>query len=141
MNHKKNIKHVVIAGCSRLGANIASQFSKENISVIIIDIDPNAFTKLAPDFSGFRIVGDATDIDVLTRAEIKKADLFIASTNLDNVNIMISELVSVYFKTKYIISRLYDEEKELVYQNLNVKIIKPAKLSLNAFRETLDKYE
>lgn len=140
LNHK-NIKHVVVVGCSRFGANVASQFSKQNISVIIIDMDPAAFTKLSPDFSGFRIIGDATDIDVLKRADLSKADLFIASTNNDNVNIMISEIVSSHFKTKYIISRLYDEEKEIVYHDLNIRIIKPTKLSLAAFESLLDDYD
>lgn len=131
------IQNVVVAGCSRFGAQIASQFSDHQANVIIIDKNPNAFSKLSADFSGFKLIGDATDIDVLKRAEVDQADLFIASTNKDNVNIMVSEIVNQYFKTKHIVSRLYDEEKEIVYKGLSINIIKPTKLSLTAFESTL----
>lgn len=133
----ESINRIVIVGCSRFGANIASELSTKNKSVYVIDINAESFSKLAPDFSGFKIIGDATDIDVLKRAEIEKADLFIASTNLDNVNIMVSELVNTFFQTDHIVSRLYDDEKEIVYKDLSIKIIKPTKLSLEAFENCL----
>lgn len=137
MTFSRKNQVVVIAGCSRFGAQIASQFSTNHRNVIIIDIKQSAFTKLSDEFSGYKIVGDATDLDVLIRAGVDRADLFIASTNNDNVNIMVSEIVSHNFKTKHIVSRLYDDEKEVVYKGLNINIIKPTKLSLEAFEAIL----
>lgn len=53
-NRKKTI---IIAGCSRFGAGLAGELSEHGDDVIIIDKDNDAFRKLPPNFSGFRIVG------------------------------------------------------------------------------------
>lgn len=77
--------------------------------------------------------GDATDIDILMEAGIKKANIVLAATDDDNTNIMISQIASELFEVDKVVSRIYDTEKEIVYSDLDVKIIRPAKLSINEF--------
>ena len=69
-NRKKTI---IIAGCSRFGAGLAGELSEHGDDVIIIDMDNDAFRKLPPNFSGFQIVGNVTDPDLLEDAGIGNA--------------------------------------------------------------------
>lgn len=134
---KNSYNYIIIAGCSRFGANIASILSSQGKDVVIIDNDMTSFRKLSTDYSGFKINGDATDVDILLEAGIKKADIVVAATNDDNTNIMISQISSEMFNVPKVVSRLYDTEKEIVYRDFDIKMIRPAKLSIDEFERVL----
>ncbi len=132
---KKN--YIIIAGCSRFGANIASILSDKGEDVVILDINKNNFRKLSKNFGGFKIEGDATDIDVLINSGIEKAKILVAATDDDNVNIMISQIAKQIFSIDKVVSRLYDTEKEIAYNDFGINIIYPAKLTINEFEKVL----
>lgn len=132
---KNKCNYVLVAGCGRFGANIASMLSEQGKDVVVIDRNNSSFRKLSSDYSGFTIEGDATDIDELVEAGIAKADIVVAATNDDNVNIMISQIASKIFNVSKVISRLYDTEKETVYKDFNIQIIYPSRLSISAFED------
>lgn len=127
-------KSVIIAGCGKLGSSIAGSLSEQGYRVTIIDVDPLAFRKLSPDFSGFQIEGDATSVNVLVDAGIENVDILMATANRDNVNLMISQIASVIFGVKQVYARLYDVEKEQLLKGLNIEAIFPAKLSIQEFQ-------
>ncbi|WP_250672957.1 TrkA family potassium uptake protein (plasmid) [Paraclostridium ghonii] len=132
MKRKKN-NYVIVAGCSRFGVNIATMLSLKGKDVVIIDINENSFRKIPPSYSGYKIQGDATDIEVLKDSGIEKASMIVVATDDDNVNIMIAQIADEIFKVESIVSRLYDTEKEIVYNDLNIKIIRPVKLTIEEF--------
>ena len=134
---KDDLEYVIIVGCSRFGANIANVLSLSGKDVIIIDLDEDSFRKLSQDYSGFKLIGDATDIDVLINAGINKATMLVAATNDDDVNIMISQISKVIFNTKKVISRLYDDDKEVVYKDFNITLLRPTSLTINEFERLL----
>ena len=76
----KDSLYIVIVGCGRLGSYLANQLSRSGHSIVVIDANENTFLELSPDFSGFRITGDATQIAVLREAKLKQADVFFATT-------------------------------------------------------------
>lgn len=132
MKSKRN-NYVIIAGCSRFGVNIATMLSLKGKDVVIIDIKEQSFRKIPKSYSGYKIQGDATDIEVLKDGGIEKASMIVAATNDDNTNIMIALIANEIFKIESIVSRLYDTEKEIVYNDLNIKIIRPLKLTIDEF--------
>ncbi len=79
-NNNKKRDLFIVAGGSRLGANIASTISKHKKNVTLIDLNPKAFCKLNPDYSGYAVQGDASDISVLEQAGIYRAYVVIAAT-------------------------------------------------------------
>ena len=93
----KNKDYTIIVGCGRLGASLASRFSEDGGNVLVIDEDKNSFRKLSPNYGGMVIQGDATEISVLKRAEIKNATSVIAVTNHDNTNVMVAQLAKELF--------------------------------------------
>ncbi|MBC5997423.1 TrkA family potassium uptake protein [Romboutsia ilealis] len=135
---KFNSEYVIIAGCSRFGTNIATELSLSGKDVVIIDINENSFRKLSPNYSGFKMIGDATDIDILMENGIDRATMLVAATNDDDVNIMISLIAKNILNVNTVITRLYDNEKEVVYDGLDIKIIRPTTLTINEFDKLLE---
>ena len=125
----KNKDYTIIVGCGRLGASLASRFSEDGGNVLVIDEDKNSFRKLSPNYGGMVIQGDATEISVLKRAEIKNATSVIAVTNHDHTNVMVAQLAKELFHIDNVIARLYDPDRECVYRELQIDTICPVVLS------------
>ena len=62
-----------------------------------------------------------------------------AVTNNDNINIMIAQIAKECFSVKKVISRLFDPERECVYQELGIDTICPAVLSANEIDKILNR--
>ena len=129
--------YTVIIGCGRLGASLADTLSEMGCNVLILDSNKESFRKLSPDFGGLSVVGDGTDLDTLQEAEVAKATAVIVVTNNDNTNILISQICREIFKVKAVISRLYDPERECVYQEFDIDTICPAVLSVKEIDKLL----
>ena len=129
--------YTIIVGCGRLGANLANALSDAQGNVLIMDRNKDAFRKLSPSFGGLAVAADATDLDALQEAEMEKADTVIVVTNNDNVNVMVAQLARQLFKVGEVIARLYDPERECVYQEFGIRTICPAVLSMQEIDKML----
>lgn len=137
--NKKQSSYTVIIGCGRLGANLANTLSEEGENVLILDKDKDSFRKLSSSFGGLAVEGDGTELDTLKAADVQRADTVVAVTNNDNVNIMIAQIAKECFSVKRVISRLFDPERECVYQELGIDTICPAVLSANEIDKILNR--
>ena len=126
-------KTIIIAGASRFGAGLAGNLSGRSTRIVVIDLNEDAFRKLPEDFSGYQIVGDGTDIDLLKQVGIESAEVFIAATDDDNVNILASQIACRIFHVPEVSSRLSDKNKEKLIRGFNIKPICPFVLSVNEF--------
>jgi trk system potassium uptake protein TrkA len=125
----KNNSFIVIVGCGRLGSHLADQLSREGHSVVVIDMHEAAFSDLSPDFSGFRLEGDATQVAVLKEAKLKKADVLIAATHEDNVNLMVAQVARKVFDVPLVLARVFDPRREEVYARLGIETICPTSVA------------
>jgi trk system potassium uptake protein TrkA len=129
----------VILGCGRVGARLANALDAEGHQVSIVDRNPDAFRRfLAEGFNGEAVVGVGIDEDVLRRAGIEEADVFIAATNLDNVNAMAGQIAQLIFKVPRVIARLYDPIREEVYQTAGLRTVCPTKVGAERIKQMLD---
>lgn len=108
--------HVIIVGCGRVGSQLALALSSEGHDVVIIDKNPEAFSRLGPDFNGITITGIGFDPEILKRAGVERAQALVAVTNGDNSNIMISQVAKKIFKVPRVVTRLYDPERAQIYK-------------------------
>lgn len=115
--------HVIVAGCGRVGARLADYLSFERHNVVIIDRDPNAFSRLGALFNGITLEGTAFDEEILNMAGAHDADAFVATTDQENTNLMASEIARTIFTVPNVLSRLYDPGRERTYFKLNVDYI------------------
>ena len=121
--------YTVIAGCGRLGAGLADALSDAGESVLVVDRRKDAFRKLTPSFGGLTLLGDATDLDVMEEAQMKKATVLVCVTDDDNTNILVAQLARKLYGVERVIARLYDPDRECVYHELGIDTICPAVLS------------
>lgn len=133
----KEDSRIIIVGCGRLGASMANDLSDQNRSVTVIDTNKEAFRKIPSSFSGLYIEGDATDISVLREAGIQQADVLIAATDKDNINILVSQLAKNLFDVKDIVVRLYDSHKAVLCEAMHMQTICPSLLSERAVYKIL----
>ena len=128
-------KLTIVIGASRLGANIASYNSQNGVYTVIIDKNPIAFRKLDSSFSGYKIEGDAENLDILNSANIKNATEVDILTNSDNTNIYIANVVLKYYKVPLVLVRLMDTTKSVFLDDPRIRIISPAILSFRSYKE------
>ena len=126
-------QYIVVVGCGRLGAILASRLSSQGNSVVVIDPQENSFKNLSRDFSGFQIPGDASEIDVLRSAKADKADYLAAATHKDNLNSMVAQIAKDIFGIGIVIARVFDPAREKIYRNFGIATISPTQLSADAF--------
>jgi len=126
-------KYTIIVGCGRLGSMLANRLSSLGSSVVVIDQDEAAFKNLSIEFSGFEISGNAAELDVLRRAKIEKADCLLATTQHDNVNLMVAQVARTVFGVPRVVARVFDPSREEVYRQFGIETICPTTLSAQAF--------
>jgi trk system potassium uptake protein TrkA len=129
----KNSLYIVIVGCGRLGAHLANQLSWAGHSVVVIDRKEATFNDLSPDFSGFRVEGDATQVAVLKEAKLKRADVFFAATHEDNVNLMVAQVARKAFNVPHVLARVFDPRREQVFDRLGIETICPTSIGAEMF--------
>jgi trk system potassium uptake protein TrkA len=118
--------YAVIAGCGRLGSYVANKLSARGHSVVVIDVDETTFDALSSEFSGYRIEGDATEFRILQEAKTDKADLLLAVTHEDNVNLMVAQVAKRVFKVPNVMVRVNDPMREQVYHDMGIDTICPS---------------
>ncbi len=130
-------QYIVIVGCGRLGALLASRLSAKGNSVVVIDPQEGSFKSLTSEFSGFQIVGDASEVEVLQQAKVSQADCLLAVTDKDNINLMVAQVAKSVFNVSTVLARVFDPAREDIYQDFGIATISPTKLSAEAFLQEL----
>jgi trk system potassium uptake protein len=116
---------VVIMGCGRVGARIASLLDQNGHTITVVDTFSSAFSRLSSDFSGDTVIGTGIDEDILRIAGIESADAFIAVTNHDNRNLMAAQVAQAIFNVPQVIVRIYDPVREDTYRRMGLTTICP----------------
>jgi trk system potassium uptake protein TrkA len=130
---------VVIMGCGRVGAELATVLDQEGQEVTILDRDPDSFRRLPPGFGGQREVGNGIDQDVLARIGVGEADAFVAVTQGDNRNVMAAQMAKHIFGVTKVVCRIYDPIREEIYHGLGLETISPTKVGARLLKEALER--
>jgi trk system potassium uptake protein len=115
--------HVIIAGCGRVGSELASSLERLGHTVVVIDKNAKAFERLRSDFKGDRLVGFAFDRDVLEEAGIRDAAAFASVTNGDNSNILSARVAREHYRVAQVVARIYDPRRAQIYQRLGIQTV------------------
>ena len=130
---------VVIMGCGRVGAMLATFLDDDGHDVTMLDINPASFRRLPADFGGKKQVGNGIDQDILARIGVADADAFIATTQGDNRNVMATQMAKHLFGVPRTLCRIYDPIREEIYRGLGLETISPTVVGATLIKETLDK--
>ncbi len=130
---------VVIMGCGRVGARLATLLDIEGHSVTVLDTDDYSFRRLSPDFGGTALVGSGVDQEALKQAGIEEADAFVAVTQGDNRNIMAAQLAKHIFNVPKVVCRIYDPLRRELYTTLGIEAFSPTTIFAQMLKEKLEK--
>jgi trk system potassium uptake protein TrkA len=122
-------QYVLVVGCGTLGAHLASRLSREGHSVVAIDVAEEKFSRLAVEFSGFRLEGDATEPAVLRQAKAGMAGCLIAVTGDDNVNLAVAQMGKRVFGIPRVFALVSNPERGDVFRALGVHTVSPLALA------------
>lgn len=129
--------HVVIAGCGRVGSELATNLERLGNTVAVIDKNAKAFERLKKDFSGKRLVGFAFDREVLEAAGIKEAQAFASVTSGDNSNILSARVTKEHYRVPQVVARIYDPRRAQIYQRLGIQTVATVRWTTDQILRTL----
>jgi trk system potassium uptake protein TrkA len=129
---------IIIMGCGRVGAQLASLLDKEGHQVTAIDIDAYSFRRLPPDFSGTALIANGVNQEALKKAGIEEADAFVAVTQGDNRNVMACQIARHVFKVPRVVCRIYDPLRCDIYIKLGLEALSPTTIFAQMLKEKLE---
>ncbi|WP_457749653.1 NAD-binding protein [Sulfurimonas sp.] len=131
--------NIIIAGAGKVGFNLAKTLSIGH-NVTIIDKNSQALDRIQESLDILPLRGDVEDINTYKSFIDQEIDLFIAVTNIDNVNLvslMIAE-ATLQIKRKFVRLQKYFFQEELLINKLAIdKVIFPLQLASRAVSSLL----
>ena len=100
---------IIIVGCGKIGNTIVSSLVSEGHDVIAVDDDPDAIADITNTFDVMGVCGNGADCETLNEAEVEKAELLVAVTGSDEMN-MLSCFIAKRMGAKHTIARIRNPE-------------------------------
>jgi len=97
---------VIICGAGRVGFGIAARLSSEKNTVTVVDLDADLVRKITTDLDVRGVVGHGAHPDVLERAGARDADMIIAVTYSDEVNMIACQVAHSLFDVPTKVARV-----------------------------------
>ncbi len=144
--------NIIIVGCGRVGITLVEQLSAEGHSITVIDKDADLVTELINIYDIMGVVGNGASFSLQIEAGIKDADLIIAVTESDELNLLCCtvarrvgqcaaiarvrnpdySLESDYLRNKLGLAMIINPELELSREMARVLLL-PTALDVNSF--------
>lgn len=125
---------IIIIGCGKVGSKFAQMMSDEGHDVVVVDNNSSSFKSLGLSFNGLTVTGVPIDQDVLKQAGIETADVFIALTPDDNVNIMACQVAKEIFNVPQVLARIFNPEREDVFHHFGLDTICPTNVTVDVIK-------
>lgn len=111
--------NIIICGVGRVGLSIASYLSMHNNNITVIDSDPHLIRRVSDTYDITGLVGHASQPDVLKKAGASEADIIIAVTDCDEVNMVACQVAHTVFGVNKKIARIRNKEyRDPAWSNL-----------------------
>ena len=117
---------IIIVGCGKVGTELTKSLSKEDNNICIIDINSEVVHELAAECDVMGVVGNGASYNVLVEAGVETADLLIAVTESDELNLLCAVIASRKTKVQTIArvrNPLYSRESKFLQDELELTMI------------------
>ncbi len=101
--------NIIIVGGGKVGSEIVAALCEEGHNISVIDNDPAVIEELSSDYDILGIVGSGVTLSVLEQAGVDDSDLLIATTNMDEINVLAC-VIARRLGVKGTIARVRDPE-------------------------------
>ncbi len=116
--------NIIVMGCGKIGTTIVESLIAEGHDVTAIDKNPDVITEITNVYDTMGVCGNGADCDNLSDAGIENADLFVAVSASDELN-MLSCFIAKKMGAKHTICRVRNpeyNEKELNFMRQHLEI-------------------
>jgi trk system potassium uptake protein len=127
----------IVIGCGRVGSTVAHQLQEEGWDVVAVDEKEEALGRLGESWSGGFVVGHGMDTSVLRRAGIEDADAVVVSTDGDNTNIVVGQVVQKRFGIDCVVVRLLDPARAQFYEQQGMRTVCPTSNAIERLTEAV----
>ncbi len=117
---------IILAGAGKIGRSVASILADEGHDITVIDRDSELISHISNELDVICVEGSATNPETLREAGAEKADLLMAATEQDEVN-MVCGISARKLGTRHVIARVRDPEylnqREFLREALGLSVI------------------
>src|ERR1044071_5377986 len=130
---------IVVIGFGRVGSRTVEALAERGHEITVIDKEAGRLGR-ASHFEGIELVqGNGIDVDVQREAGMGEADLLLAVTRDDNVNLMASQVARTHFHVPRAIARVYEpSHAEATQEDPQLIVICPTLLAVTMIVEQVD---
>ncbi|WP_373356739.1 Trk system potassium transporter TrkA [Pseudoroseicyclus sp. CXY001] len=130
---------VIICGAGQVGWQIARHLSGERNDVTVVDLNPDLVRRVTESFDVQGIIGHASYPDILERAGAPDADMIIAATHSDEVNMVTCQVAHSVFAISRKIARLRSQSYlDAIYSDLYRRDHMPIDVVISPEREVAE---
>ena len=129
---------IVVVGAGRVGSSLSRAMLADGHEVSCLDEDPESHARLDTglersweDSGGQFTVGTGLEVDALRAAGIERADAFVAATDGDNTNIIISQIARRKFDVPMVVARILDPLRASWYEEQGLHTICPTRIAID----------
>src|ERR1700729_3183063 len=112
--------YVIITGAGKVGWNLARELIAKDREVTLIESDHHRYRVVEEELEHAVQYGDATELWVLERAGIQRADLVIAVTGDDEDNILICQVAKEKYGVDRIVARVNNPRNMVHFKTLGI---------------------
>ncbi|HET9094178.1 MAG TPA: NAD-binding protein [Solirubrobacteraceae bacterium] len=113
--------YVIVAGAGKVGWNLARELIAKDREVTLIESNHDRFRVVEQELEHAVQYGDASELWVLERAGIQRADLVIAVTGDDEDNILISQVAKEKYGVQRIVARVNNPRNLTHFKMLGIQ--------------------
>jgi trk system potassium uptake protein len=114
-------KYIIIIGAGKVGWNLARELLDKGNEITLIENDRNRYLTVEQELEHNVQYGDASELWVLERAGISRADMVIAVTGDDEDNMLICQVAREKYLVEQIIARVNNPRNREHFELLNIK--------------------
>jgi trk system potassium uptake protein len=133
--------YVIVVGAGKVGWNLARELIDKGNELTVIESDQGRFATVEEELEHAAQYGDGSELWVLERAGIERADLVIAVTGDDEDNILICQVAREKYGVERIVARCNNPRNLQHFELLGVKpVISATDLILRLIEHEVPKY-
>src|SRR3954471_20169030 len=127
--------YILIVGGGKVGSNLTSTLMKMGHEVTLIEGNRERYALLEERFEHVVRPGDATELFVLERAGVERADLVVAVTGDDEDNIIVCQVAKEKYGVAKCIARVNDPRNQPHFDMVGVSLTVSATATILALIE------
>ena len=118
--------NIILVGCGKVGNALARKLIDEGHNITVVDTDATRIQHITEELDGMGAIGNGASITVLEEAGRNRADVFLAVTGSDELNLlccMFAKKAGQCRAVARVRNPLYSKELEFIRQQLGISTI------------------